>query len=28
MVNGVYLVSANQPKPRAWTKITHCQTRY
>ena len=28
MVNGVYLVSANQPKPRAWTKITHWQTRY
>ena len=27
MANGLYLVSANQPKPCAWAKITHWQTR-
>ena len=26
MANGVYLVSANQPKDCAWAKITHWQT--
>jgi hypothetical protein len=27
MANDVYLVSANQPKPCAWAKITHWQAR-